>query len=281
MSDISVNCSHCGLVFSVVDELAGQSTACPQCGKQVAILASGLCPPKVAKLQIKRDNVISGGRRCPSCGGTLPPEAVICIQCGYDTRTGAPYFDRPRKSRTLQWILWGVGLIILAGLAKSFVSKKGIGKELETILTAPPKAPVASPAKPRPLVTNDPVAAPAAAGAPVSAAAAQSLATNKSPVDIAKMEAEYRARLNDQLSTSYPMYSVGEEVVLRRVNGLIQRGTLNELKPDSVVIITAGKTNVIPMKVLDRASRLKCDPEFRVQIVNFHVQKRIKELSEF
>ena len=211
----------------------------------------------------------------------MPPEAVICIQCGYDTRTGAPYFDHPRKSRTLQWVLWGVGLIILAGLAKSFVSKNGIGKELEAILTVSPKAPVTTPSEPRTFVTNEAAAAPAVAGIQTSVAPAQAVATNKSPVDIEKMETEYRARLNDQLATAYPMYSVGDEVVLRRVNGLIQRGTLNELKPDSVVIITSGQTNVIPMKVLDRASRLKCDPEFRVQMVNFHVQKRVKELSAF
>ena len=77
------------------------------------------------------------------------------------------------------------------------------------------------------------------------------------------------------------MYAPGDAVVLRRVNGMVHRGTLAELKPDAVVVVGGGQTNEIPLKALDRASRLKCDPAFRLQVVDFHVQKRVKDLADF
>ena len=281
MSDISVNCSHCGHVFSTPDELAGQSTSCPQCGKQVAVLAAGVRPEGAAKLQMKHDGPMAGGKKCPSCGLTMASEAVICIQCGYDTRTGSQYLDNPQKSRTLQWVLWGFGLIILAGLVKTFVFKGGTGEGQETDVPPALQAPVAEISETPGATTNETAEAQPATGVQTSLPPAVADATDKSPVDIAKLEVEYRAILNKQLATTYPMYAPGDAVVLRRVNGLVHRGTLAELKPDAVVVVAGGQTNEISLKVLDRASRLKCDPKFRVQIVNFHVQKRVKDLADF
>jgi hypothetical protein len=280
MSDIWVNCSHCGKVFSASNELAGQSTACPQCGKQVAVFASA-AHEGAAKLQVKHEGAIAGGNRCPSCGASMAAEAIICIQCGYDTRTGSQYLDNPQKSRMLQWVLWGFGLIILAGLAKTFVFKGGSVEDRDMVVSPARQAP-AVPESAAPTATPGETAAQQpAAGVNTATPPAVVSATNKSPVDIEKLESEYRATLNDQLATTYPMYAPGDAVVLRRVNGMVHRGTLVALKPDAVVVVGGGQTNEIPMKVLDRASRLKCDPAFRVQIVDFHVQKRVKELADF
>src|SRR5665647_521706 len=132
MSDIWINCSHCGQVFSVPNELTGQSVACPQCKKQIAVFASGVRSERAPKLQVKHDSTITGGKRCPSCESTMAPEAVICIRCGYDTRTGLRYLDNPQKSRMLQWVLWGFGLIILAGLTKTFLFQDRTGEDQGT-----------------------------------------------------------------------------------------------------------------------------------------------------
>ena len=280
MSDILVNCSHCGHVFPAPGESGGQSLACPQCGKQVAVFATGVRPEGAPKLQVKHGTVITGGKKCPSCGATMAQEAVICIQCGYDTRTGSQYLDSPQKSRTLQWVLWGFGLIILAGLAKTFVFKGSAGGQ--QAMVAPSTQQSADTAPAAPAATNgETSAAQPVVGVQTALPPAGAAATNKSPVDIAKIEAEYRAKLNEQLATTYPMYAPGDAVVLRRVNGLVHRGTLAELKPDAVVVVAGGQTNEVPMKALDRASRMKCDPVFRSQAVDFHVQKRVKELADF
>jgi DNA-directed RNA polymerase subunit M/transcription elongation factor TFIIS len=277
MSDILVNCNHCGQVFSAPDDMVGQSIACSKCGKQVAIFTSAVRPEEGPKLQIKHDSVISGGKTCPSCGAIMAPEVVICIQCGYDTRTGSQYLDSPRKSNMLQWVLWGFGLLILAGLAKTFVFSGGTRDDRAAV--APPvqqaSATVSSAATAE--TAGGTAAAQSATGVQSSVPPVAVEATNK----IAKLEAEYRVRLNDQLATTYPMYAPGDAVVLRRVNGMVHRGTLAALKPDAVVVVAGGQTNEIPMKMLDRASRLKCDPAFRVEAVDFHVQKRVKELEGF
>ena len=279
MSDVLVNCNHCGHVFSTSDELAGQSIACPQCGKQVVVVP-GVRPEGGARLQMKHDGPITGGKKCPSCGANMAPETVICIQCGYDTRTGSRYLDNPQKARMLQWVLWGFGLIILAGLAKTFMFKERAGEGQETVVPSAQHASVTT-APAAPAATGETAVAQPVAGVHTSPPPVAPNVTNKSPEEIAKLEAEFRVTLNEQLATTYPMYAPGDAVVLRRINGLVHRGTLAELKPDAVVVVANGQTNEIPMKALDRASRLKCDPAFRVQIVDFHVQKRVKELADF
>ena len=278
MSDILVNCNHCGQVFSTPDEMVGQSLACPQCGKQVAVFASNVRPAGSPKLQLKHDSVISGGKKCTSCGSIMAPEAVICIQCGYDTRTGSQYLDNPQKSRTLQWVLWGVGLIILAGLAKTFVFKSEVKEVSPPVAASAPQAPVPAVSV---AATGETAAVQPVTGVQTAQPSAAAAVTNKSPVDIEKLAAEYRARLTEQLATTYPLYAPGDAVVLRRANGMVHRGTLVELKPAAVVVAGGGQTNEIPMTALDRASRLRCDPSFRVQAVDFHVQKRVKELADF
>ena len=281
MSDILVNCSHCGHVFSSAGEMVGQSVACPQCGKQVAVFAAAVRSEGAAKLQMRHDDTISGDRKCPSCGMKMAAQAVICIQCGYDTRTGSQYLDNPQKSRMLQWVLWGFGLLILAGLAKTFVFTGGTGEDRGTVVPPLQQAPVAAVPAETPATTSETAAVQAAAGVQPAVPSAAADVTNKSPAEIAELEAEYRARLNEQLATTYPMYAPGDAVVLRRINGMVNRGTLTELKPEAVIVVGGGQTNEIPLKALDRSSRLKCDPALRAQVVNFHVQKRVKELAGF
>ena len=276
MSDIPVNCGHCGNVFSVPEKLAGQSTVCPQCTKQVAVLDSSARSDGAGKLQMKHDKERARDRCCPSCKASMAPEAAICLQCGYDTRTGSQYLDRPQQSRILQWVLWGVGLIILAGLLKTFVFKGGSDEVQGTAVSAEQQAAAAAPAAP-----GEAAAAQSADGAQTSVTSAVGGPADQPSAEEEKLQAEYREKLMKQLAITYPMYAPGDAVVLRRVNGQIHRGALGELTADAVVVVNGGQTNKIPLKVLDRASRLKCDPAFRAEIVNFHVQKRAKEVVGF
>lgn len=280
MSDIRVNCCHCGQVFSAPDEWAGRSMACPQCGKQIAVPASDIRPEGAPILQVKHDRAITEGKRCPSCEATLPPEVVVCIQCGYDTRTGSRYLDNPQKSRMLQWVLWGFGLIILAGLAKAFLFQGRTG-EVQGTVTPPVQQAFGASASAADTVANEIAVARPAVGVETALPPVVTDFSNKSPEDIAKLKAEYRATLNEQLGVTYPMYAPGDSVVLRRVNGLIHRGTLAALRSDVVVVVQNGQTNEVSLKELDRASRLKCDPAFRAQVVDFHVQKRVQEFADF
>lgn len=78
----------CGTSLKVKDALAGKKVKCPKCGKSLAV-------PEAA--DSNADEEIIDVRDCPSCGEALASDAVICIGCGHDFRTGQK--ARPKKAR--------------------------------------------------------------------------------------------------------------------------------------------------------------------------------------
>ncbi len=279
MSEVPVHCGHCGECFSVSDEMLGQSVACPQCKRQVAVLDSSDCSEGVEKLRLRKAEKTSGDKICPSCGATLAPGALICSQCGYDTRTGARYLDRPQNSRVLQWALWGIGAILLVMFLKWLFLPKDEEVQIQGPGAVSEQQPAETAATPGPTGETAAVSMVEEGGAVSNEAVGGS--TEMPPEDLAKLEAAYREELTQKLAVTHPMYEPGDAVVLRRANGQIHRGALKERKAGVVVIVNGGQTSEIPMKGLDRASRLKCDPVFRAEMVNFHVQKRAKEAAVF
>ena len=77
---ISVTC-ECGKQFKVRDELAGKRGKCAACGQVLSIptLASSAALEKATPAPL---------RACPACWEALQPNAVICLHCGHDLRTG-------------------------------------------------------------------------------------------------------------------------------------------------------------------------------------------------
>ena len=57
----------CGQVLTAEDEHAGMQAKCPQCGKLITI------PPP------EREE-----SKCPECGKPMEPDAVICMECGFN-----------------------------------------------------------------------------------------------------------------------------------------------------------------------------------------------------
>jgi hypothetical protein len=128
---IKVQCS-CGKAFAAKDELAGKTVKCPGCQKPLKIPAAA--PEKVATKSTaskpagakpapaspsggEDDYSLSadepaprpksdlfdevglkaapkGTMPCPGCTEPLPPDAVICVKCGYNMKLG-------RKMKTL------------------------------------------------------------------------------------------------------------------------------------------------------------------------------------
>lgn len=102
---IAVAC-QCGAKFAAKDELAGKAVKCPKCSQPLRIpAAEGAAKPSAAaKTPTKApeppvDNSVSNildefgigktvvGNKCPSCQAAMAEGAVICIQCGYNTKT--------------------------------------------------------------------------------------------------------------------------------------------------------------------------------------------------
>ncbi len=123
---IEFACSECHRGYRVKDELAGKTAKCGKCGHrmripQTAHSQTAAATPSPAKapvvagspktptkpsgqssmsswldeeLEASQSAVASApkapkvaGAQCPACGATLAAGAVLCVACGYDTRT--------------------------------------------------------------------------------------------------------------------------------------------------------------------------------------------------
>jgi hypothetical protein len=108
---ITVACS-CGRKLAAKDEYAGRTVKCPGCGKPLKIPGAGGAtsvesadrggrndPAKKKKAASAASRSASSasqlldeaglghyveGPTCPECGGSVPEEAVLCVQCGYN-----------------------------------------------------------------------------------------------------------------------------------------------------------------------------------------------------
>lgn len=98
---IVVNCT-CGKQFNVKEELAGKRGKCTACGRVLSV-------PTPAPAFDQEKASPSHQRACRTCRKALQPNAVICLHCGHDLRTGnqlphaestplaAPPPGRPRR----------------------------------------------------------------------------------------------------------------------------------------------------------------------------------------
>ena len=110
---LKVTCG-CGQRLGVKETLAGKTVKCPKCGNPLVLPgadatttgagADGAAPPPAKSAAAKSASVETNslaqlldeagltasrtGRRCPQCFSDMVPEAIICIECGFNTETG-------------------------------------------------------------------------------------------------------------------------------------------------------------------------------------------------
>lgn len=230
----------------------------------------------MAVLQLKNDAGTEGGR-CPSCGAVMPSGAIICVECGYDTRSGRKHeaLAQPDSKRWVMLVGVAVGVIVLGLVARFLLSPKPA-----PVTSLPP--PVAEPATPAPV----PVAAPVAAVVEtVAVAAAESL-----PVDVAieaeppppdpdAIAAEQRPRMEAELDRVAPLFEEGQEADLRLARGLVARGVVVSRSETNVVLVDedAG-TNAVDFVAIDPRSRVRVDPAFRAQFIDARLKQVVERI---
>ncbi|MFA5864883.1 MAG: zinc ribbon domain-containing protein [Phycisphaerae bacterium] len=124
-------CPHCGKMLNVSDQSVGKKGKCPGCGGLIVI------PPTPAE------------NPCPGCEADLPDNSVVCIQCGFDRRTGSKIVSEGKKKpegKPDQAPLWIVNFfnrtswipaVVAVGLLLGDYSLKGL--DLRTLYdSAPP-----------------------------------------------------------------------------------------------------------------------------------------------
>ncbi|MBU1910574.1 MAG: hypothetical protein KJ726_11045, partial [Verrucomicrobia bacterium] len=105
MADIQLQCLGCSKAFLVSDDQAGQLVSCPQCNRKIAVPVPSEQLDQAPKLTLRRDATVSGGNICPSCNTTMPPGAVLCVQCGYDVRKGVRLGETTGWPPYVRWLL--------------------------------------------------------------------------------------------------------------------------------------------------------------------------------
>ncbi len=78
---MQIDCPGCSKSITIAEDQIGQTVACPHCGAEIELADDdeAQAPPASA----------GGGSGCPQCGKEMAGNAVVCIECGYDFRTGA------------------------------------------------------------------------------------------------------------------------------------------------------------------------------------------------
>lgn len=107
---ISVFCRECNKTYRVRDELAGKRGKCAQ-GHMILI-------PELAPSDSNptpRREASANGKKCPSCRTVLKDKVVICVNCGFDLRTGKPLARPMAKKKTgpKMKLIGGIGAVLL------------------------------------------------------------------------------------------------------------------------------------------------------------------------
>jgi len=245
-------------------------------------------------LHVKRDPVAATepAKACPSCGSEMPAEAVLCVQCGYDFRSGAVH-------KTAKHIPYALG-VILAVVVSVVITAVAIVVLLNVFRSDDPSPPpTTTPVDPAP-----PQPAHVAVPADVAPEPAERVETPPAPepepidpseavdppleeeiddedaiqdeADPRQQEEELRRSLRDALDERVPPRRIGDTVELRRLNGFVHRGELVAIR-DGVALVVDGEIRErVPLQELDRDSRILVDEEFRERLVNSRLRGMLR-----
>lgn len=256
------------------------------------------------KLRIKRDPGVAEDtkKQCPKCGTEMPDDAVLCVQCGYDLRSGSVHKAASGLSHTVLVIATVVAGVLIAAVSILILIKVFSGSD-ETVPV------VAAPAEPEPAAVEAPVepvpeepepleVMPHAEedsveqAAPVDEQDEEPVDIDETPeaaatdepeeeeaveeVDRAAQREEMRHSLRVSLDDRIPMLAIGDEVELRRNNGFVHRGELVAIRDGMALVVDGEIRERVPLNELDRASRLQVDTEFRERLVESRLRAMIE-----
>lgn len=241
-----------------------------------------------SSLKLKQDETPPEEKRCPSCGASLLDGAVICVQCGYDFRSGRRV-DEEVAPRTNPLLIAGVALLV--AVAAGLVAWRMMASEppAPPVVSAAPSVPVLEvpPPVPTPVIPTQEVAAVLADTQDVATVESpvEAVETNQVPeepaLDPAVVAAEQRTMVSEQLDLKAPLFTAGEAVELRFTNGVVQRGVFVSRQEEGLTLQTGSNaTRAVDYILLDRGSRVRSDPDYRERYIEFHTQQRTQKILQ-
>ena len=88
---IDFPCPQCGRRLRAQPEHRGNSARCPGCNTTCTV------PPEEQPQPSDVETLDEVPDHCPSCNASLAPDAVLCIECGFNLRTGRTFKTRIKR----------------------------------------------------------------------------------------------------------------------------------------------------------------------------------------
>ncbi len=94
MADFRFNCPECDQELEAPEDMTGETVECPSCQTHFEVPASA---PAASAAAVNHPAFTGGDdgqtedvqdSACPSCGSEMAPDAVLCVQCGYNVKLG-------------------------------------------------------------------------------------------------------------------------------------------------------------------------------------------------
>lgn len=277
MPGIEVICPTCHNRFTVAEDKAGLSVVCPHCDRMVAVPTPESSEQK-PKLSVRRGTPIASTKTCPMCNAPMAEDALICIRCGFDTRTGAVFRPRSNLRKALQRaVILAVLAIVAVGVAIGVRIRLARSSSITPLPVAPPQPTTSEEAAKTPPSSEASTGECAAPTSPVSAGEPEP--AQPQPAETVQLAVPSRAELEKQLTSvldaRFPLWSPGQNVVLRQQNGLVHRGELIVIGTTSLTVKTELGMKEIPFDLLDRDSRLRSDRDYRRKVVEARVAQML------
>ena len=250
------------------------------------------------------------GKPCPKCGAKAPADAVLCVRCGYNFKTGKNVSGGlPPETKRLIALGAVAGVILVGGLVWFLLPKE---EEFVPPANIPSEEQIAADRAAREQKLAEEKAAKEKAEADKKAAEEAKIAAEKEAALQAQAEAEaaaaraaeeaaaaeaeaqrqafeakkaqaletFRARLD----ATEPMIQPGETVELRTRNGLVQKGVFKRYGRRDGVRFAVLETELngtleIPIQDMDPATRRRCDAEFRAAYIQRFIDAKASQIQ--
>ena len=246
--------------------------------------AEGAPTSEPPKLKLKREMPIGGGQTqsCPSCGVSIPADAVLCVHCGYDLRSGSRLKTSrgiPRNLKILLGLLAGILVVGVAGALWLMFTDSDEPFDAEPPRDDAPSVSAAEPDRERAPTEDSEGQESMPEGkedAEEDAGLDERAAEQQAREEAAREERkrEFRESLMESLDERVPMYEVGDSVELIQHNGLVHRGRLVAIRDGVALLIDEELRSRVELRELATHSRLRVDVDYRDQVI----QRRLEEL---
>lgn len=203
------------------------------------------------KFKVQGDRV--GGVKCPHCGCAVTPEAVVCVQCGWNLREGrmvdaqgGMWRPRPRKKT----IKIPVGpLLVLVAVAVA--ARWGWRRYQDDSARVPADTAANTLVFKAPVETQQ------------TAAVVAPLPEFDSEEEIVAVAELFLPTVTKDVDETHPRIRAQSAAELRKINGQVISGTITSMTESNIVVTAAVATQVIAYVHLDAMDRLRCDAGYR------------------